>query len=78
MTFAEDRKEPGEADGAADAWEVLVAKITTEVVVAATGSNRADIAVIFEDGFENGAGVVIEAANNHKINCVANVTGEFQ
>ena len=65
--LAEDVEKSRHADRNADAGKLAVDIVLGEVIEAAAGADRADLGVVEQRRFIDGAGVVVEAARNRQV-----------
>ena len=69
--FAQLIEQAGQADRDADTRQLRLAVMTSQVVVTATGTDRADLRVRVQRGLVNHAGVVIQTARNRQVQRIA-------
>ena len=69
--IAELREESGQTDGDADARKLLIGIIAREVIVTAAGANAAEFGMGVDDGFVNGARVVVQTSRDGKVDAEA-------
>ncbi len=65
--LVQDVEQTGQADGDAHTGQGLVDVVARQIVIAAAGADGADLGVIQQGGFVNGAGVVVQAPGNGQI-----------
>ena len=63
LQFLERRQQAVEAEGGAHARKLLAREQLGQVVVAPPGADAADAGQVGQEGFVNGAGVIIQAAS---------------